>query len=81
VSAWECGSWHDSILVNERAYDLKDLPGLLKLQQKDLTPHRCAQVDFDLYLFVYEEAGHKSEIYCYFNSNFEIISSEKRSIG
>ncbi len=77
---WECGSWHDSILVGEKVYYLKDLPGILQLDSlSGLHLHRCAQVNKELFLLVYQlEPGF--EIYCYFNPDFEVVYEEKREI-
>ncbi len=77
---WECGSWHDSILLGDRVYYLQDLPEQLKLEQSpDLYLQRCAQVSRDLYLLVYQsEPG--VETYCYFKPDFEVVAEEKRVI-
>lgn len=81
---WECGSWHDSVLIGERAYSLNDLAALLPLGEigKNIKPHRCAQVNNDLYLFVFEPANNteNKEYYCYFTSNFQIQVIKKRDL-
>ncbi len=77
---WECGSWHDSILVGDKVYYLKDLSSKLQLNSlPHLHLHRCAQVNKEMFLLVYQlDPGF--EIYCYFNPDFEIVFEEKREI-
>lgn len=79
---WECGSWHDSILVKDRVFYLDDLIKYLPLDKKEgPKPRRCEQVDCNLYLLVYEEGEDNEETYCYFNDKFEIVALEKRPIN
>ncbi len=81
---WECGSWHDSVLIGQKAYALEDLAAALPLGElgRNIKPHRCAQVNRDLFLFVFEPAENisKKEYYCYFNGQFEIKAIDERDM-
>ncbi len=77
---WECGSWHDSILIGDKVYYLQDLPGKLQLDKDSaIQLHRCAQVNMNLYLLVYQSEP-ATETYCFFNPDFNVISEEKRAV-
>lgn len=81
---WECGSWHDSVLIGQKAYSLQELAAFLPLGElgKNIIPHRCEQVNRNLYLLVFEPAENpeKKEYYCYFNSDFEIKAIDERKM-
>ena len=77
---WECGSWHDSILVGNQVYQLEELPEKLQLKGlADAHLQRCAQVNKDLFLLVYQ-SEQEVETYCFFNPSFEVVAEEKRAI-
>ncbi len=78
---WECGSWHDSILVEDQVYQLEELPEKLQLKGlADAHLQRCAQVNKEMFLLVYQTEP-EVETYCFFNPLFEVIVEEKRAIN